>query len=183
MPGLACPAESVKMLQDFLRSDILVELVDIKCSEQATAWARDEESLFGMFSDLQFWQLDLKELLTPWAPPQAPRKGLSYDEACPGPHLPTAPGPVFAVPSQLDAHRERGLSGTVCSALCAFGVVCAGMAYRKVLRSARGATQGHVVATSPAQDLAGTDAAFQQGAAHEANGEIQEAPFTHTLGA
>lgn len=39
-------------------------------SEQAIAWARDEESLFGMFSDLQFWQLDLKELLTPWAPPQ-----------------------------------------------------------------------------------------------------------------
>ncbi|CAE7949468.1 ASPH [Symbiodinium sp. KB8] len=92
-----------------------------------------------------------------------------------GPHLPAAPGPGFAVPSQLDAHRERGLSGTVCSALCAFGIVCAGMAYRKVRRGARGATQGHVVATSPAQDLAGTDAAFQQGAAHEAKGEIQEA--------
>lgn len=33
-------------------------------------WIQDEESLFRMFADLQFWRLQLKELLTPWAPPQ-----------------------------------------------------------------------------------------------------------------
>ena len=59
-------------------------------------------------------------------------------------------------------------------ALCAFGVVCAGAAYRKARRGARAASQGHVV-TGTRQDLAGTDAAFQQGAAHEARGQIEEA--------
>merc|ERR1712139_666759 len=30
----------------------------------------DEEALFGMFAELEFWRLKPAELLTPWAPPQ-----------------------------------------------------------------------------------------------------------------
>jgi len=37
---------------------------------ETCSWITDEESLFRMFADLQFWRLQLKELLTPWAPPQ-----------------------------------------------------------------------------------------------------------------
>merc|ERR1711959_698576 len=30
----------------------------------------DEEALFAMFAELEFWRLQPAELLTPWAPPQ-----------------------------------------------------------------------------------------------------------------
>uniref|UniRef100_A0A7S4PYX1 Uncharacterized protein n=1 Tax=Alexandrium monilatum TaxID=311494 RepID=A0A7S4PYX1_9DINO len=33
-------------------------------------WVADEEDLYQMFSDLEFWRLQPKELLTPWVPPQ-----------------------------------------------------------------------------------------------------------------
>jgi len=38
--------------------------------EQGAAWLADEENLFQMFSDLEFWRLQPRELLTPWLPPQ-----------------------------------------------------------------------------------------------------------------
>merc|ERR1712150_50686 len=31
---------------------------------------KDEEMLFHMFAELEFWRLHPKELLTPWVPPQ-----------------------------------------------------------------------------------------------------------------
>merc|ERR1712039_1047231 len=36
----------------------------------ATEWLASEESIFGMISELEFWRLQPKELLTPWVPPQ-----------------------------------------------------------------------------------------------------------------
>merc|ERR1712113_266358 len=33
-------------------------------------WLRDEESLFKMFAELEFWRLQPGELLTPWVPQQ-----------------------------------------------------------------------------------------------------------------
>ncbi|CAE8639909.1 unnamed protein product [Polarella glacialis] len=41
-----------------------------KDPECVQSWVSDEEALFKMFSDLEFWRLQLKQLLTPWVPPQ-----------------------------------------------------------------------------------------------------------------
>lgn len=56
--------------RDLLEAKAKARWSDVQDPQRAEQFLRDEETLFQMFSDLEFWRLQLAELLSPWVPPQ-----------------------------------------------------------------------------------------------------------------